>query len=102
MLEHFHRTEAPLLRLLGERGVPPFGESSDGRVVSFLPTDHVVWTEEIAGVAKGITAGVADVENERRELWLTGQVSPRTRSELAELGWAVRAGIAMEEENSDQ
>ena len=69
----------------------PVASTAAGHLLVILPVDYLVWTEEMAGLARaaamqhqGDTGPSA-----RRELWLLGGVSSRARQEIEQLGWTV-------------
>jgi hypothetical protein len=90
MAEMFNRKQARLNRIVGN--LPGACVLAEGdRFVCLYPLDYVVWTEGVAGHIHRISKRVeADFPKAKRELWLTGRVSPRTARELAALGWTVR------------
>ena len=93
----FQRTQAPLARLLPEVGGAG-ALTADNRVLQIVNADYVVWTEDMADHADHITAQAqAAFPGAKPEVWLTGQVSPRTRDELRARGWTVfEGGLSLE------
>ncbi len=69
---------APMARLF-------CAEKKDGTLVVVLPTDHIIWSGQVAGVAKGLTGRA----KKGVEIWTYGDFSDRARSELERLGWQV-------------
>jgi hypothetical protein len=85
----FHRTQAPLARLVPEAGGAG-ALTADNRILQILNVDYMVWTQDLADHADRITAQARSAfPGARPEVWLTGQVSPRVRDELHARGWAV-------------
>jgi hypothetical protein len=87
LLARYHETVEPVVRV-EVRGTL-LGRTRDG-VVLPAPVDYLSWTESLERLAGG---GPRPAPR-RRTLWLTGQVSPRAREELARLGWTVRESAA--------
>jgi hypothetical protein len=80
-MEIFHRTQAPLVRLLPEAdGAGALAQGN--RVVQLLPVDHMLWTDDLAGHVERVTKHARTLSPTSREAWLTGNVSTRTRDEL--------------------
>jgi hypothetical protein len=85
----FHRTQAPLARLVPEAGGAG-ALTADNRILQILNVDYMVWTADLAAHADHITAQARTAfPGAKPEVWLTGQVSPRTRDELRARGWTV-------------
>jgi hypothetical protein len=88
LMEVFHRSQAPLLRLLPEAdGAGALAQGN--RVVQLLPVDHMVWTDDLAGHVERVTRHAQTLSPTSREVWLTGRVSDRVRNELRTRGWTV-------------
>jgi hypothetical protein len=83
----FDGTQAKIVRLLPEASAA--GARADGnRVIELLPFDFVVWTEDFANHVEHVTRYVrANFYGSHWEVWLTGQLSDRTRQELRKRGW---------------
>ena len=85
----FHRTQAPLARLVPEAGGAG-ALTVDNRILQILNVDYMVWSQDLADHADRITAQArAEFPGARPEAWLTGEVSPRARDELRARGWTV-------------
>ncbi len=63
----------------------------DGSMVVLLPADYILWTEKFSGVARSMSARARLGTGAAPALWLLGRVSSRTRAELHDRGWKVRA-----------
>jgi hypothetical protein len=87
LLVRFHAGR-PLVRIIPGLRIPS-GQLADGTVVVFGAFDAVQWTEDVAVYERTIRAALPG--NSGREIWFTGSVSPRARTELERLGWAVRS-----------
>lgn len=90
LAETFHRTQAPLTGIVVNMpGACVLAQG--GRFACLFPLDYIAWTEGMAGHFDRITRRVeTDFPKAKRELWLTGRVSPRTSAELQTRGWTVR------------
>ena len=65
--------------------------AGEERFACLYPLDYVAWTEGVAGHVDRITKRAqTDFPKARRELWLTGQLSPRAAKEFEARGWTVR------------
>jgi hypothetical protein len=89
LAETFHRTQAPLSGIVVNMPGACVLAAGD-RFACLFPLDYIAWTEGMAGHFDRITKRVAsDFPKMKRELWLTGRVSPRTATELQARGWTV-------------
>jgi hypothetical protein len=89
LAETFHRTQAPISGIVVNMPGACVLAAGD-RFACLFPLDYIAWTEGMAGHFDRITKRVAsDFPKMRRELWLTGRVSPRTATELQSRGWTV-------------
>ena len=62
----------------------------NGRIVAAYPIDEYYWTEENALTSRAIAESVMRADAKGRSmLVVTGDVSPRARSEIGRLGWDV-------------
>ena len=87
LAETFNRTQAPVTGIVAN--LPGACVLAQGdRFACLFPLDYIAWTEGMAGHFDRITKRVeADFPKARRELWLTGSLSPRTATELKKRGW---------------
>jgi hypothetical protein len=90
LAELFHRTQTPLTSIVAN--LPgACVTAGDERFACLYPLDYVSWTEGVAGHVERITKRAqTDFPRAKRELWLTGQASPRAAKELDARGWTVR------------
>lgn len=58
--------------------------TEDDSVICLLPADHLVW-----GVGTSIISDQAVESGRAMELWLTGTISDRARTEFSQRGWRV-------------
>ncbi|MGE0724493.1 MAG: hypothetical protein AB7O45_08965 [Alphaproteobacteria bacterium] len=101
MMAGYHRTVRPLARISADWGFP-VGLLPGGQVVVLAPVDHVFWTDRAADFFARLPSRPARTDQRGRrgaeaalgEVWLTGDVSPRARQEIARRGYAlhVRGG----------
>lgn len=84
----FHATQ-PVARIV--TGVRlPSAQLPDGRIVVFGAFDAVYWTAQVGGYEAALRQALPP-DAPAREVWFSGAVSSRARSELERLGWSVHA-----------
>jgi len=87
MYAGYHKAVTPLTQFVSV-GQVPGARASNGALVFNFPIDYLVWTDSLArlvantDVLANQLAGIT-----RKELWLTGNLSPRARTEMRRLGW---------------
>lgn len=65
--------------------------AGEERFACLYPLDYVAWTEGVAGHVDRVTKRAqTDFPKAKRELWLTGQASPRAAKEFEARGWTLR------------
>lgn len=74
-IERFERTNRQVLAY-----------TSDGRAISILPADHLIWSS-----TANLMADDVSVDDATRELWLTGSISAQARDAFDRRGWSVNA-----------
>jgi len=96
-MDIFHRTQTPLARLVPDAGGVG-ALTTDNRILQILNVDYLVWTDDLAIHADYITAQArTSLPGAKPEVWLIGQVSPRTGDELRARGWTVHEhGLRLE------
>jgi hypothetical protein len=77
----------PVARILAGLRLPT-AQFGDGRIVVLGAFDSVYWTEDVATYESTLHAALPSASN-GLELWLSGTISQRARSELATRGWEV-------------
>lgn len=89
MYAGYHRAVSSIARFLGV-GPVAGAQSTNGALVFNIPVDYVAWTEEIAKVvttADGLANQLPGIRE--KQLWVTGTLSPRARTEMRRLNWKV-------------
>ena len=77
----------PIARILAGLRLPT-AQTSDGHIVVIGAFDAVYWTEDVAGYEEALHAALPPAAT-GLQLWLSGSISPRARSELIARGWDV-------------
>jgi hypothetical protein len=77
----------PVVRVLAGLRLPS-AQTADGRIIVVGSFDAVYWTEDVAGYETALHATL-DPASKGLELWLSGEISPRARTELTGRGWQV-------------
>ena len=90
LAELFHKTQAPLTSIVANLPGACVTAGED-RFACLYPLDYVSWTEGVAGHTDRITKRAqTDFPKAKRELWLTGQASPRAAKEFQARGWTLK------------
>lgn len=95
MMAAYHRTVRPLARISTDWGFP-VGVLPGGQVVVLAPFDHVLWSELTSQFVARLPvpagrgqAGRGDGAAAGGEVWVTGDLSARSREEIERRGYAV-------------
>ena len=91
LLTAYHQRVAPLSSA-ESRGRLAVGMTSAGSVILAVPVDCLAWTDRLVEFGSR-----SDLHSSRREILMTGDVTPRTRQELSARGWTLREGFQREE-----
>jgi len=89
MYAGYHAAVSPIARFVGV-GPVPAALTVKKSLVFNLPVDYISWTEDVARVVTTASdlanrlPGISD-----RQLWVTGTLSPRARTEIQRLNWKV-------------
>jgi hypothetical protein len=84
LLTAYHERVAPLASV-ESRGLLSVGITASGSLILAVPVDCLAWTDRLLEFG-----GRSDLQAGRREILITGGVTPRTRQELSARGWTVR------------
>lgn len=87
LLRAIHEGQGPVVRLASE-GKVVRAFLADGRRVTPIEVDHVVWTWPVAELVRAGTLAAAN-EPAAREIWFTGTASAKARAEMEDLGYVV-------------
>jgi hypothetical protein len=87
MYAGYHKAVTPLSQFVSI-GQVPGARASNGALVFNFPIDYLVWTDSLARLVANTDALANQLSGiTRRELWITGNLSPKTRSEMRRIGW---------------
>ena len=86
MLAELHK-QHPLAKILAGLRLPT-ALTNDGHLVVTGAFDAVYWTDAVAGYEAALHAALP-AASPGLQLWLSGSISPRARSELTSRGWDV-------------
>jgi hypothetical protein len=89
MYAGYHKAVAPLVRFVSV-GQLAAARARNGALVFNVPVDYMVWTESLGR----LVANTDTVANQlpgltQKQLWVTGSLSPRARTEMQRMGWKV-------------
>lgn len=62
----------------------------NGQTILMLPTDHITWNKEFAGVIDALATG----PGKKAELWTLGELSKRAHDELSKRGWHIKTNVS--------
>jgi hypothetical protein len=89
MYAGYHKSVAPIAQFVG-LGQLVAARAQNGTLVFNVPLDYLVWTESFAKLAANTDKFANQLGGiKRKELWVTGMVSPRTRAEMQRMDWKV-------------
>ncbi len=66
--------------------------NKDGAVAVILPTDHLIWSERVAGALMEISDNPAIAASAVKELWVLGDLSDMAHDEFKKAGWKITSG----------
>jgi hypothetical protein len=92
LLAWYHQNQSELASVNAELAIPG-GVKPDGTTVLLFPSDYVYWTKTMAETAREYRALSEGHPGQNPELWILGQVSERTRTELLALGYELHTGF---------
>jgi hypothetical protein len=87
MYAGYHKAVSPLGQFVSV-GQVPGARAANGALVFNFPIDYLVWTDSLAR----LVANTDTLANQlpgvtRKEMWITGNLSPRARTEMRRIGW---------------
>lgn len=66
----------------------------DGGIVILLPVDYIAWTPQIRDTVRQFQGQFKKTEKPNVEVWLSGELSQRTKDEIKALGWKFQTQAA--------
>lgn len=88
MTAGYHKNIAPLKRLSPIARLAR-AEKKDGTIVVLLPSDHIIWSEKVAGLTTSLIEQTKTSKAAGVEIWVMGDFSTMAGSKLKEMGWKV-------------
>lgn len=87
MYAGYHKAVSSLTQFVSV-GQLPAARAGNGAIVFNFPIDYLVWTHSLARLVANTDLLANQLPGiTRKELWLTGNLSPKTRTELRKMGW---------------
>lgn len=87
MYAGYHKAVTPLAQFVSI-GPVPAARSGNGTLVFLFPIDYLVWTDSLARLVANTDVLANQLQGvKRKELWVTGNLSPRARKEMRSMGW---------------
>ena len=93
LLAMYHQQRGAIDKIVETKGVP-FGLTKRKRAVVMLPVDYLRWTKAARDLTHHLNKAMSHYSATHLEFWVNGQVSPKARVTLGNMGWALfdRAG----------
>ena len=86
-----NKSVTPLASFISVGDLFAASRMANGAVVINLPLDYLVWTEPMAQLLTQGNQMISDLPGvKEKQVWLTGTLSPRARTEIESRGWKVR------------
>ncbi len=83
ILRFYHVNVAPIERLLVLNGRSPAAYTSEGKLIIAAQVDYLLWSRPVDDFVRSLAAAeVPGAQIRARELWLSGQASPKARREI--------------------
>jgi hypothetical protein len=90
ILRFHHVKVAPIERLFVLNGRTPAAYTSEAKLVVPAQVDYLLWTRPVDRFVRALAgAKIPDVEVNSREIWLSGDASPKARREIEARGITV-------------
>jgi hypothetical protein len=94
ILRFHHLHVAPIERLFVLNGRTPAAYTSEGKLIVAAQVDYLLWTRPVDDFVRSFAdAEVPEVQVESREMWLSGEASPKARREIEARGITVVEGV---------
>ena len=68
-------------------------EKKDGTIVVVLPSDHILWSEKLAGLTGSLLEEAKRSKGTGLEFWVSGDFSTMARSKLEGMGWKLHTKV---------
>jgi len=92
MTAGYHKHISPLKHLTPV-GRLARAEKKDGTIVVILPSDHIIWSEKVAGLTGSLMEKAKISKGMGLEFWVSGDFSTMARSKLEGMGWKVHTKV---------
>ena len=63
--------------------------TTEGKVAAILPTDHLIWSERVAGTLMEVSDRPEVAQSSGNEIWTLGDLSDRAQKEFEKAGWQI-------------
>jgi hypothetical protein len=90
-----HKSVGEVSSFVSDDGLP-YARTESGELLIVMPVDHLLWTEAVASRVDHLTKYGDENGVSKKSLWMLGQVSDRTREELASRDWQVKDRVTDE------
>jgi len=87
ILRFYHVSVAPIERLVVLNGRSPAAYTSQAKLIVAAQVDYLLWSRPVDGFVRSLAAAeVPDSPIRSREIWLSGEASPKARREIEARG----------------
>jgi len=90
-----HKAVGEISSFMSDDGLP-YARTTSGDLLIVMPVDHVLWTETVATRIDHLSKYADENRLAQKSLWMLGQVSDRTREELARRDWQLKDRVTDE------
>jgi len=88
----YHKHIAPLKKVVPMARITRAVGAEDA-VIVILPTDYLIWRDPITGLSTTLPEKTGGTEPSDKQLWVSGELSSRTRDELKQAGWQINTNV---------
>ena len=88
----FNDNQSEVLSIVDELEVPTV-ITQDNRLVSIFAVDYLCWSKETADAVLNHAEALKNYDFDKKEIWILGDISERSRQELNTLGFDVHDDI---------